>query len=259
MKNIEEEFALILTATVLPAPGLTGLARSSATTREADYLSAFDYYLHNHPRIRNLVFVENSGWPLDKFQRAASLNPHRKRVEIVSLSINDFPPALGKSYGELSLLKQGVAVSEVLSKTKYIAKVTGRLILRNITDIVEKLPVELDLACDLRDHPFYEILGLHAHGRYSDTRFLIFDRDYFLSHIDEGLKWVDDSRERLVEYWVYDLAKAEENSRVVRRFPVEPRFSGVSGALNRPYGSGVDRGKTLFRALVRRIIPWLHI
>ena len=128
MNNIEEDFALILTATVLPAPGLAALTRSSATIREADYLSAFDYYLHNHPRIRNLVFVENSGWPLDKFKRAASLNPLGKRVEIVSLSINDFPPARGKSYGELSLLKHGVAASEVLSKTKYVAKVTGRLI-----------------------------------------------------------------------------------------------------------------------------------
>ncbi len=259
MNNIEEDFALILTATVLPAPGLAALTRSSATIREADYLSAFDYYLHNHPRIRNLVFVENSGWPLDKFKRAASLNPLGKRVEIVSLSINDFPPARGKSYGELSLLKHGVAASEVLSKTKYVAKVTGRLILRNITDIVERLPVEFDLACDLRDHPLYEIMGLHARGRYSDTRFLIFHRDYFLSHIDEGLEWVDDSQKRLVEYWVYDLAKAEENKKVVKRFPVEPRFSGVSGALNRPYGSGVDRAKTLFRALARRIIPWLHI
>ena len=259
MKNIEEDLALVLTATVRPAPGLSALARTDVLEREMDYIKALDYYLHNQPRIRNVVLVENSGWPLDKFREAAARNPQGKHVEIISLSKNDFPPELGKSYGELSLLKHGLSASTTLLRTRYFAKVTGRLVLRNATRLLEGLPDELDLACDLRDHPLYEILRIPACGRHADTRFLVFHRAFFLNCVDNGLAWVNDSQGRLVESWIYELAKSSPNRRIIRRFPIEPQFQGVSGALNRPYGSGADRAKTLLRAASRRIIPWMHI
>lgn len=97
--NIEQDFALILTASI-DIKGMPKAYPTVAEQRQEDYYNSVKYYVNNQPRIQKIIFIENSGWPLDRVQEAIKDNPHNKKVEFISLNCNDFPRQLGKGYGE---------------------------------------------------------------------------------------------------------------------------------------------------------------
>src|SRR3712207_810750 len=93
-----EDVCLVIAASIRPN-AMSDVSIVDPIAREADYLGALAYYLEHHPRFRRIVYIENSGWPLDKFvELAARVAPHVE-FEAISLDLNNFPPHLGKSYG----------------------------------------------------------------------------------------------------------------------------------------------------------------
>src|SRR5207237_10713266 len=58
----------------------------------------------------------------------------------LSFSLNDFPRELGKSYGEMLLLDHAFAQSNFVRQSKYVAKITGRNFLQNLTTMLEEAP-----------------------------------------------------------------------------------------------------------------------
>lgn len=83
--NIEENFALLLTATI-DVQGMPKAYPTSPEEREENYFNSLKFYINNHPRIRKIIFVENSGWSLDRVQQAVENNPYSKEVEFISLN-----------------------------------------------------------------------------------------------------------------------------------------------------------------------------
>ena len=258
MTNIETELTLLITAAVRPAAGIV-VSRSNAEDRERDYLTSLGRHMRELPAVQRIVFIENSGWPLDRFRDIARDNPHGKQVEFVSLPVGNFDVSRGKSYAELALLRDGIAASVLAKQSRVLGKLTGRLFLENMEAILRKLPDNFDLACDLRDHGIYEILRLPYSGRHADCRFLAFTPELFHSALLPGLDWVDDSDGRMLENWVYGVAKAGDMRKIVRRFAIEPEFRGISGALNRQYDRGTLAMRSRIRRITRRLLPWLHI
>lgn len=256
--NIETELALLITAAVRPAQGIV-VSRSNYEDREQDYVTSLTRHMREIPAVKRIVFIENSGWPLDRFRDIARENPHGKQIEFVSLPGGNFNASRGKSYAELALLRDGIAASVLAKQSRFLCKLTGRLFLENIEAILRKFPDNFDLACDLRDHSIYEILRLPYSGRHADCRFLAFTPEFFQASFLPGLDWVDDAQGRMIESWVYGLAKAGDKRNIVRRFAIEPEFRGISGALNRQYDRGTFAMRSRIRGITRLLLPWLHI
>lgn len=62
-----------------------------------------------------IVFVDNSGYVLDKFEVLVSCYPD-KQVELLSCDLNDYPRHLDKSYGELRVLDHVVDHSKLVTE-----------------------------------------------------------------------------------------------------------------------------------------------
>jgi hypothetical protein len=252
------DVAVLFTASIQVNPAISGVTSADPRQREEEYAENLRYFLREQPRLRKLVFAESSGWPLDRLRAiAAAENPHGKEVELLQLSCNDFPGAAGKGYGEAMILDRAVAASRLVPGTRWIAKMTGRQRVLNMTRLIERAPAGFELLCDLRDHPWFERLGLPAAGRYCDTRFFVVTPRFFDAHLRRlYLEPRPGGGEYNLEDSYYRAVKAVENAPgVVCRFPIEPRYRGPAGHWHKDYGSGRERLKQAVRAVGRQLFP----
>ncbi len=262
--QIENEFALLLTASVDPK-GMPGITQSDPRERETTYAECLQFYLSNHPRVRRIVFAENSGWPLDRFHEVlSSENPHGKDVELLSLDCNDYPRERGKSYGELLLIRRALETSRLARTSRYVGKMTGRNLLLNLTDLLARVPYEFELFCDIRDHNFYQLLRMPDCGHHCDSRFFVFTRQFFARYILPIYQSPSFADGYPIESILYDLVKACENREaIIKRFAIEPEYAGAAGHFIRNkaknYGSTSEILKRRIRSCSRRVTPWLHI
>lgn len=258
--DIADNLTVILTACIDPK-GMPGVSRPDPKVREQDYQACLLYYLKNFPRIRRIVFVENSGWPLDDL-KSICRSP-TKELEFVSLAANDYPRHRGKGYGEMMMLDHAMAVSELAHSSRYVAKLTGRNYLRNMETLLDRVSRPFELLCDLRDHPFYELAGSNWCGRHCDTRFFVYTPSFYAQNLKGTYEQLSETY--IVEKLVYDIAKrAELRGVVVPRFPIEPDYAGVSGHLlpdgtARDYSSKSEVLRRKVRSVARILTPWLHI
>jgi hypothetical protein len=257
--NIPPDLVLWLTASVNPN-GMPGVTRPDPHAREQDYVDCLKFYSQSFPEIQRIVFAENSGWPLDRLQAASQeFNPHRKEFEFVSLQCNDFPRHLGKSYGEMLLMEQSFDRSPMLRHASFIAKLTGRNYLMNLTRILQKTRRPFEMMCDLRDHGLYELLRLTWNGRHADTRFIVMTPRFFETRFRGAYQTLDESKGILIEDLFYKVAKDPANRDVViRRLPIEPVYRGMAGHLHKDYGGWRERLKCRVRGMGRVIVPWFH-
>ncbi|AMM25146.1 hypothetical protein [Variovorax sp. PAMC 28711] len=253
------DVCLLLSASIRPN-ALADVSIADPVQRETDYLDTLAYYLNAHPGFKRFVFIDNSGWPLDKFaQLAASVAPD-VQIELISLDLNDFAPHLGKSYGEMLLLERGIERSTLAKESVYLAKLTGRLPLTNLTALVQSVTRHFDLLCDVKDHPINEWLRRPVTGRRADTRFFMFRLRFWDKYVRGHLDEFDERRGEFVEWFFYRLATRRGTGEVMlNRLPREPVFEGLAGHGSKDYSSSAEKKKRMIRDIVRRAVPWLKV
>ena len=251
---------MILTATIRPPDGASGLVRVDPETRMVDYLQAFDFYLDRLAAgtFDEIVFVDNS----NSKERAARIGEaaHSRglgeRVEVVSYFGLDYPPAYGRTYGEFKLIDDAYELSRTLvdrSPGDVVWKMTGRYTCRNIDKLVRRRPTSADFYCNCRNYP----------KRYVDTYLLAWtDRGYqgFVRGIYPKLR-VDQTRDP-GETLMWPLIEAESAANrltIVPRFNVVPRIHGVRGFDNRPFHARNEAWKYAMRVGLNWTIPWVWI
>ena len=257
--DLENELAVLLTASVRIHPSLQGLTGIEPAVRESEYAETLRYLLSHHPRIRRIVLAENSGWPLDPFRTiAATENPWGKKVELLQLDCNNFPAHLGKGFGEALLIDRALEASRLVAEVRHVAKLTGRQRVLNLTQLLERSPHDFDFLCDLRDHGLYERFRVAAAGRWCDTRFFVFTLPFFDAHLRRKYQEPVDGEYNLEGSYYTRIKPLEGDPRVICRFPIEPRYSGRAGHWNKDYGSPRERAKHTLRAATRRLLPRLR-
>jgi hypothetical protein len=258
--RISANFVLCMTATIDPM-GMPGVSRPDPRARESDYLQCLQYYCRHDPQIHRILFLENSGWPLERLQREARFNnPYGKTLEFVSLRCNEFPRELGKGYGEFLMLDEGLRSSCLVRDADYIAKITGRYRLLNLTRLIERMQSARGLLCDVRDHDIYRRLGIRATARYCDTRFFAFLPAFYERQIRGAYIRCNDARGYYAENLLFEVAtRSDLQTEVCKRFPIEPDYRGFAGYGSKDFGSKSERGKRLVRAIARRVVPWLYV
>lgn len=257
-----DNLVLFLTATI----DIKGMPKAYPTVpemRQEDYFNSLNYYINNHPKIRKIVFVENSGWPLSRVKEATLENPYGKEVEFISLNSNDFPRHYGKGYGEISLMDQGIQQSKLIQESTYIAKITGRIRLLNLTEILESVSSPYDCLCDLKDQGWMlkrYLFRERTASPYSDTRFLVFKKDFYFKYFQPLVSNHQNGCFYMESKIYQGIQAAKPYEQVIERFPIEPKFSGIAGHFQgKDYNSPREQAKFTIRSFARQVAPWIHL
>ena len=147
MKN---KVGILLTACVNPN-GMSKTILQDSKIRKKQYLAALDFYLikTNLP----IVLVENTNYILDK---KYDTYIQKGRLEYISFQGNEYEKSKGKGYGEALIILHAIEKSRIIKNTKYIIKITGRVIISNINRIAASPLYLLNnlFRCDLLSEDF---------------------------------------------------------------------------------------------------------
>lgn len=269
MNKIEENATLLLTASIKPARGLHSLPKDP-NEREDIYLDVLGYYAFKQNRIKHIVFIESSAATLNKFYELAKKAKDNKNIEIISLDQNSYFPKSQKrilstclkGYLEVMLIKNGIDKSSLLRKSEYIAKVTGRIKLLNLSEILECSQEPFDFLCDYKDHGYLikRLLGNKTAASYCDSRFFIAK----VASLYECLNYLCKSCPAdgfVLEKALYDyLNKRSSSLKIIKRLPLEPIFVGKKGHFKgEDYNSITTNIARKARSISRILMPWFHV
>jgi len=223
-------FQMILTASIHPNGMPIKLADDD--TRRQQYLQAVAALLATaDPIIDGITFIENTGADLAPFEQLVARENHfQKKVELISLQLNDYPLELGIGYGEFRLLDEGIAQSKLIGPGTHIVKLTGRLRVRNLTAILHRLPLSLDLALDIA--PYKD-----PRDGFVDTRLMVISQDFYTRRIAGMYRNVNGFENITAEHCLYQVVRSSPGANILPRLPLEPRWSGYSGSTGMQYDS----------------------
>ena len=125
------QYVILLTACVNPS-GMAFTALTDSDERLRQYRDALDFYLH-HSSLP-VVFCENTGYDFSVHYRPYV---EQGRLECLTFDGNRFDKTKGKGYGEALNMEYALSHSRFLAEATMLVKVTGRLKVLNIEELVE--------------------------------------------------------------------------------------------------------------------------
>ena len=210
--------SLLLTATVSPIEGVIS-SRPDPLVRERDYATALRFWIRSG--LRNIVFCENSGWPLDQIRRIG----HADGVRVEALGFVDAGAtgSLGKGYGEMGIIEYAIGQSKSLAASAYILKVTGRYMVLNIAQMLSDHR--------LRRHPTV-VADMNRHRRYADSRVFLATPAFMTKYLLVRRNQVNDQAGFYFEHALASAINASENDGHKWLLPnVLPEIRGISGSI----------------------------
>jgi len=211
---------LVMTASVKPAE-VRQLCITDAETRLKQYRAALDYYIRCE-KFDKIVFCDNSNYSYE-YNEELQLAKHKKiQLEILKFNSNCKEiEKYGKGYGEGEILKYVILNSCLMKEEDYFYKVTGRLIIKNISFIIKR----------------HEHSALFNRNLYSykslDTRFWGIKKEEYIHHLMEAYKKVNDNQGNYIEM-VYKKELEKANIKY-KSFCVFPLVDGYSGTIGKKY------------------------
>ncbi len=263
-----DNFALILTATIC-VDNVPRAYPKDKEVREKQYLNTLEYYLNNHPKIKKIIFIENSGSCLKNLEKSTKNNPYQKQIEFISLNTNLIYSDKGKGFGECLLIETGLKQSQLINDVSYFGKITGRICLLNLTEILSTIVDDFDCLCDYKDQGYKLKKIFNKNGRpFCDTRFIAFNKIFYQKYIQSlHTDFINafPNQYFCIEPELYQKINSLDNQvKIIKRFKVQPNFSGISGhSGNKKYGGKnyndfSEQVKYHLRSLSRKFFPFLH-
>jgi hypothetical protein len=243
-------FQMVLTASI--SPNGTFIKLTDTDTRRQQYLHAVAALLATaDPIVDGITFIENTGADLALFEQLVARENHfQKKVELISLKLNDFPVEYGIGYGEFRLLDEGIAQSKLIGPGTHIVKLTGRLRVRNLPAILHRIPASLDLALDIA--PYRD-----PRDGFVDTRLMVISQSFYMGRIAGMYQQVNGSQNITAEHCLYQVVRNSPQANILPRLPLEPRWAGYSGSTGMQYDSLWMRLRypaRVARRLVKRLL-----
>jgi hypothetical protein len=222
---------LLLSATINPGQVIM-VKRKDPKRRLKDYLQALEKW-SRVPAFDSIIFCENSGADISSLRKmAAHLPGAHERIRFISFQGNAFPPALGKGYGEMEILKH--ATSQLgLDRKILLIKATGRYVVRNIDDVLDHI----------HSHPEYEVYcNVDRDGVFASSAAFATSLDFLEKYLFPLHQRINDS---VGVYFEHVLAQAIRTAAADgmrwTSWPGPLQLSGVSGTSNKAYGGPADK------------------
>lgn len=212
---------LLLTGCINPN-GMSLTVLNNPKERQMQYEKAIQYYLLNtsYP----IVFVENSGTNISSsFQDYIASG----RIECLTFMGNQ-DKTRGKGYGESEIIQFALDNSKLIKKNKdnRIAKITGRLIIKNIKKIV------LIHKFILKQNTI--LCSINSALTFPDSRFIIASKNIFLK-LARSKEEINDSESVFFEHILLRVIIRERLH--FSPFFIMPQIEGMSGSTGEKYES----------------------
>ena len=210
---------LLLTGCINPQ-GMSYTSLTDTGERQRQYIEAIHFYL-SHTKYP-IVFTENSGTDISsRFKAFISSG----RLEYLTFHGNQNKQR-GKGYGECEIIEYALSHSQMIHnhQNKYIAKITGRLIVRNITSIA-------------RFHTFIwprqtVFCAINSDLSFPDSRLIIAPLAFYSKFLENKDK-IDDKNGYFFEHALCDTLKGNNFS--YSPFFICPHIKGMSGSTGEYY------------------------
>lgn len=241
--------ALLITACVAPNANQPYHQQFNAEERRNEYAKAFEFYA-SLGCFDTILFCENSDYDLSFVREIADGKPGKFLFHSYASTVE---PERGKGRMEMELIDRAMEIlSPHLADGEPVWKVTGRLIVPNMADLVATQPAGFDLYADFRSVPLVKFGG----NNWVDMRSFAFSKAGHARFLQE--KWP--ASWMVVEKWLFAEARPSVDGKtVVPRLRRQPLLQGVSGGTGANYDSLPYKLKTLARQIGRRVAPGLWI
>lgn len=216
--NDLNDICVLVTSCIAPNQNIIGLELIDSAQRKKQYIEAL-CYLANQTRIKKIVYCDNSN--IDISLDVKKYISERTDLDIEWLRYREEPSDIvrfGKGYGEGDIIKYAINNSKVLRNTKWMAKVTGRLAVQNLNQIIKRIEDD-DIYIDIRK----------TNGKdEADTRFYIVKTDVYKKKFIDIYKKVRDRDGIFLEHVFAEELK--KNMVVRKAIKPSPIICGISGS-----------------------------
>ena len=220
---MKKKYCLLLTASIMQENPSQG-NRSSVAEREKDYLSALEFYSAQGIPI---VFCDNSGYKSEAIEKFCE----KKGSQIELMTFKSEFSHLGKSHGEKEIMDRVHELSEKIRDADYIIKITGRLIVKNISGIINKLD----------DVSFVISANMGRNLTWTDSRFYVYQKLFYAEFLKISLdSFLDEPRKIYFENCLcraIHLLLYKSGGFIL--LPLFPDYSGFNGTTNKKYDKGI--------------------
>lgn len=230
----------IITGTLYPAEGMYQVDLSDVEERLKQYAAALQF-ISESKKIRRCVFCENSGH-IGLMERLKEMAGDKKPIEYLTFTGTYDAVQYGKGYGEGEILKYVWGNSRFLREEKEFVKITGRIIIRNIDSIIDKMKPDVN---------YFNSVRVWTRDAQIDTKFYKVTKEAFEQNFLDAYKNVSDREGRYLEHVYYTAIK--KNKLRYRNFPEYPIYEGSSGSL------GVSYGSVRWKYILKNILSKLNL
>ena len=233
---------IIITGTIVPEKHIGQLALRDHKSRLEQYILALKKLIEAKPDAK-MIFCDNSGFGTDAFANLHRLaQGNGVQLEVLSFKgDNESVVRHGKGYGEGEIVEHVLSSSELAQGESFMIKITGRLVVDNIADIVKRVKT---------DRIYFNIPNYHKRDMY-DTRIYGMPIDIFKQYFLNAYKRVDDKAGYFLEYAYTDVALSHNLN--IRNFPSYPRIMGISGS------GGIQYTYTEWKSVIRDFISVFNV
>lgn len=221
-------YPILMTATINPGPNVKYSVVNDPAARWKHYAEAISFWL-SRSTVKDIIFCENSGYPVDYASVLHLADIYGKTLEIVSYSGNASAPSRGKGYSEGEIINYALATSAILRAAPGFYKVTGRLTVLNFNF--------LDSFYAHRPTAFTKFSGLSDLG--VDSRFFKVSVPYYETVLKDAYTKVDETANFPIER-AYLLAIRSARQPVSSFWPL-PDIRGVAASTGAEYPTGFSR------------------
>ena len=249
-------YLLVLTACIDPSTGPARISLTDSLTRLEQYRKSLEYWLlSKDSRLAKILFLENSGYPLDKLRELVDKgNPLKKQVEFIQLSNNNYPAHLDYGYPELGMLDEAANTSKLMADSKYFIKATGRLLFPKLSKLLNRLPADYLFAVDCH-LPVYLI----SWSPGVNSNLMIFSVEFYKTEMLDVKSKMNDVFRNMETLLYYKLMDYYKTPGAVLRWPISVDPVGYDAQWGKSYSSPRRKVIGAARSVGRALLPGIWI
>jgi len=204
---------ILLTGCINPN-GMPFTLLTDISERQKQYVDAIHYYINNTDY--RIVFCENSNTDISPL-----FKNEQGRLEILTFAGNQ-DKQRGKGYGETEIIEYALHQSSFIQDACIIIKITGRLIVTNICQILKSLNYK---------HDFVTCL-FHSNLKFADSRIICGTTSFYKEFL-KNKGCLNDSEGIFFEHVL--ASTVLDSSICFIPFSEEPLITGISGTTGELY------------------------